>query len=682
MTSPSVQWTSPVPMWSALNETNHTAFDQPSILRFDTDYYMEELLSVMQHEPQRLPKWHAKPETWRIPAVTPQPVKPLPQFAQTLLKSQLAEVQAASTPSPIVNAEVAEDEADEDSPKTLKLYQPAQMRHYMVTADLICRIPGLPHRRFNTPNGERPTFVLRRLLPNKDNPAETISEFNTNTCDEYAYVQTPRGAQWRKVDTVDFLAEAEDRLPMFALSYNETIKRKRRILAGIIPVGRREQYINAQLAPADSSPYESLDEAIPNLPDKRLILFQMLVTEPWRRLRESKNTALGELATDKFPGSNLPPPAVQTREVQNLQDRIQMQSWYILLDLKEFLQRYVKPVFKAIQDEGDTPTENLNPDAKALYDWLTGTGIAQALRDLDDTAISALQLATQNYTSPKAAYSETIDDTTWQALAVPGSKEGEYPELEFLLVDNAVDTSETLTALSPDDATPAATPAGREQLIIRPDDFNPGDDSTYPALEQLVRKALLQQEMPTRVPAVMEGVKAAMTPRPQVPGWFIIRCVFERPNCVPYEPELMSDPTESFQMASYYDPEAPARPIRIALPEDTTLNGLRKHQKNTLFTLSEMLCGQVEKARSFSFGDLVLSVLPWPFHKDLPGGQAEPCGDPGLSFGLILSLSIPIITIAGLLLLIIVVSLLDQIFRWLPYFITLIPIINTNEADS
>ena len=77
--------------------------------------------------------------------------------------------------------------------------------------------------------------------------------------------------------------------------------------------------------------------------------------------------------------------------------------------------------------------------------------------------------------------------------------------------------------------------------------------------------------------------------------------------------------------------------------------------------------------------DLVLSVLPWPFHKDLPGGEAEPCGDPGSTFGMILSLSIPIITIAGLLLLIIIVTLLDQIFKWLPYFITLIPIINKED---
>jgi hypothetical protein len=78
----------------------------------------------------------------------------------------------------------------------------------------------------------------------------------------------------------------------------------------------------------------------------------------------------------------------------------------------------------------------------------------------------------------------------------------------------------------------------------------------------------------------------------------------------------------------------------------------------------------------------VLSVLPWPFRKSLGGSEARPCGDAGASFGMILSLSIPIITIAGLLLLIIIVKLLDIIFRWLPYFITLIPIINVNTNEE
>jgi len=47
-------------------------------------------------------------------------------------------------------------------------------------------------------------------------------------------------------------------------------------------------------------------------------------------------------------------------------------------------------------------------------------------------------------------------------------------------------------------------------------------------------------------------------------------------------------------MAAYFDPDAPARPIRIGLPVDTTPAGLRKFDKNAAFVMSDTLCGQVQ----------------------------------------------------------------------------------------
>ena len=129
-------------------------------------------------------------------------------------------------------------------------------------------------------------------------------------------------------------------------------------------------------------------------------------------------------------------------------------------------------------------------------------------------------------------------------------------------------------------------------------------------------------------------------------------------------------------MAGFFDPDAPARPIRIGLPVDTSPAGLRKFDKNTAFIMSDILCGQVRRLRGLTFGDLVRSVLPWPLHKDLSVGDMTPCGSgtTGGSFGMICSLSIPIITLCALILLMIMVTLLDIIFRWLPYFIICFPI--------
>ncbi|HEV7844184.1 MAG TPA: hypothetical protein VGO69_10850, partial [Pyrinomonadaceae bacterium] len=149
------------------------------------------------------------------------------------------------------------------------------------------------------------------------------------------------------------------------------------------------------------------------------------------------------------------------------------------------------------------------------------------------------------------------------------------------------------------------------------------------------------------------------------------------PLCGVLEPPVLSEPSKPFQMAGFFDPDAPARPIRIALPMDTSPAGLRKFDKNTAFMISDMLCGQIDRMKGLTLGDLVLSVLPWPFHKDLSVPERGPCtaeGNPSLQVGMICSLSIPIITICALLLLMIIVSLLDIIFKWIPYFLICFPL--------
>jgi hypothetical protein len=158
-------------------------------------------------------------------------------------------------------------------------------------------------------------------------------------------------------------------------------------------------------------------------------------------------------------------------------------------------------------------------------------------------------------------------------------------------------------------------------------------------------------------------------------GWFTLRCVYVRPECGPVDPPLLSVPTVPFQLAGFFDPDAPARPIRIALPVDISPAGLRKFDKNAAFMMSDMLCGQVQRMKGITLGDLIRTVLPWPLHKDLDVPDMGPCTKgAGLQVGMICSLSIPIITICALLLLMIIVSLLDFIFKWIPYFLICFPL--------
>ncbi len=164
--------------------------------------------------------------------------------------------------------------------------------------------------------------------------------------------------------------------------------------------------------------------------------------------------------------------------------------------------------------------------------------------------------------------------------------------------------------------------------------------------------------------------------------FFVIRCVFQRPNCGPLQRLVLSEPTPVFQFAAFFDPDVPACPIRIALPVDTSPAGLRKFDKNTAFIMSDILCGQIDRAKGLGLGDLVRSVLPWPLHKDLSIPDGGPCTDQGISVGMICSLSIPIITICALILLMIIVTLLDMIFRWIPFFIMCFPLPNFKAKPS
>ncbi|HEY9814832.1 MAG TPA: hypothetical protein V6D20_03365, partial [Candidatus Obscuribacterales bacterium] len=109
---------------------------------------------------------------------------------------------------------------------------------------------------------------------------------------------------------------------------------------------------------------------------------------------------------------------------------------------------------------------------------------------------------------------------------------------------------------------------------------------------------------------------------------------------------------------------------------------LRKFSKNAMFVISDALACQIEVARKLTLGDLVLSVLPWPFHRKLPNPRTGACKTKGIDIGKLCTLSIPIITICALILLIIMVLVLDYIFKWVPYLIFCLPLPGLNAKPK
>jgi hypothetical protein len=142
------------------------------------------------------------------------------------------------------------------------------------------------------------------------------------------------------------------------------------------------------------------------------------------------------------------------------------------------------------------------------------------------------------------------------------------------------------------------------------------------------------------------------------PAKYVLRAVYRRPQCLPTHNELLSNPTEAFEIAPHFDFEAPARPIRISLPFDTSIAGLRKFKKSVGFVMSKQLRKQLCRS-STKFDEIIK-------------GNLQSCDD--VNFGEICSFSIPILTIVAMILMMIIVMLLNIVFWWLPFLKVCLPI--------
>jgi len=686
-----VRWTSPAPLWSetatsAKSEVRRS-FSQPAILRFTTDTFMDDFLAMLEKDPQQLPSLVAQQETWRGPldgssAVTgsgpaPRVTKLLRKFERLRLTS--ARSSGESSTAGGVSKMLLRKKTNAGM---LKLYQPAHQRYYLVSTCLVCGITGMPDRAVNPGREERASFVIRRMLPpGKLEVGTPLPEFDASTWEEYAYTVTESGTGWTKIGksseaAVESLLKGEEQLPLFSVKYQESDDRTRRLFAGLIPVGKREAYMAAGTVSGEERS-KSVDRPLPKT--SRKILFRSQVAEPWKNVIDQAER-FKKILTE--PSS----PSPTQREIDSLlkaaREQIQTQSWLVLLDFSDFLSQYVPNVWNAITDPSQESGLESNETAllTALKNTKTTSGnnsikteLTKSWRDSKDQVVL----------SPYST--SDIKDSLYDALkAIVGAKDalegatgsydrktkgGNWPAFLFPLADPMV------TALTFSDGV---TPLGEQDQVDVEAPISTEESSSAKTAKGNVDKlaALVVRAMPTDTSEAVPPIPAAAQPVMDArEGIFVIRAVFERPNCGPLKPTVLSEPTRPFQLAGFFDPDAPARPIRIALPIDTSPAGLRKFDKNTAFMISDVLCGQIQRAKGLSLGDLVLSVLPWPFHKDLSVPDNGPCKtDTGAQLGMICTLSLPIITICALILLMIIVNLLDIIFRWIPYFIMCFPL--------
>ncbi|HEV7505510.1 MAG TPA: hypothetical protein VGS07_11405 [Thermoanaerobaculia bacterium] len=363
----------------------------------------------------------------------------------------------------------------------------------------------------------------------------------------------------------------------------------------------------------------SASSSPPPVPDTRQILLKQQVLGPWSELEDLANRAAASSQNE----SSSDPGDGPGNVVKQANDQIQMIAWYVLLDLSHWLETNAPAVWAALQSGGSPGT--LQGKDSTLYNALgTFTSGGQSLRE----ALSQIR-----------AFEPALESTT---QIYRHTQPAGWPTVTFCFVTATLGGAAGLTG--------KAMRASLEQKLV--DVLGPPP------------------------PGLPVPVVAQASTIPFDSPWFTIRCVLERPSCAALSEPVVSDPTAAFQLAAFFDPDAPARPIRIGMPADTTPAGLRKFDRNTAFVLSDVLCGQVGALKSLSFGDLVRAVLPFPFHKDLSvsAGDLKPCSESGGGFGMVCSFSLPIITICALIMLMITVKLLDIVLYWMPFFQICLPL--------
>ncbi len=697
-----VRWLGPLPIWSRPSpvglrlQQDEKCFAQPAILRFDHDDFMQEYIDTLQNESERLGEWLAQPETWREPMKTPKltPHEPQPDSKVAFLYDETYRLTKTKKPlfptalnlQPLKGAlakrrSLPSVPALSEEQLPLKLYQSTHKRHYLVSASLISEALGWPDCEPELSRSEKAGFVLRRLLPPKQADGERKDNLPLDQWDEYAFIPSPRSNSWRRIGKhrndpevpgVLSLAPGEEQLPLFPVSFLNTCDERRRLLSGVIPVSRREDWVGARIGEDLSVVQTSHESAATEGSTLAGFLFQTDVVAPWKLLLEQAETKkqASNKTFDNFDGDDEDAvkknDAAKNKDKQRLlrsaRDEIQTGSWYVLLDFAKFLQKHLTGIWQVISGEAELAT--LNDKEQVLVTMLQATRLSWHLASI----ILQPKHTRFNYQHIKWSLADAL-------VAAAGSEQGlEAVDETFIRFDEAeaelpLDTNwpDFLFPLADPELT-APTPAVATSELTGLSGLDRSQTSVD-VLSEIVEALLPPGEAAAEL---IDTVQLGDTRE----AWFVVRCVYQRPNCGPLFPVLVSEPSQKFQMAPFFDPDAPTRPLRIPMPVDISPAGLRKYQKNTGFIMSDMLCGKIARIRKMTFADLVLSVLPWPFHKDLPDPSSSgSCKDgDGNAFGMICSLSIPIVTLCALILMIIMVALFDLFFRWIPYLFTCLPI--------
>lgn len=495
-----VQWVTAQPLWDA-SAAGAPRLAVPEILRFDTDKFMDDLAARLNAR--------AGPDLSGLPAVH-----------ETF-------------------RELVPGDPGDPAGTVRKLYQPAHGRFYLVAANLVCRLPGLPDHVIDAGRQDRVFFVLRRLDENGDEEAWVADAADPKK----------QARLWKVLSTKEAkeaIDPDEDRLPMFPVNYAVDGK-KRRLLVGFVPVASAETYVSADTvaAPdAEGPPYTIEGDA--------------RIATPYAQLFGTTQ-----------PNEDLEKEATR----------------FLLLDFADLLQKKLPAVWSALNGGSAIPSSDA---AFPLYSTLVGTAVE---------AGSAV------------TWSKAIGEAFAAAAQISAGADGGVT------------------------------------YNLRRCTLNPS------LLQTRLHGALAKSTVPAPTPKLP-------VPKLQGPGLqtYVLRCAYVRPRCGALCKDVVSAPTDPFVLASYWDPDAPQRQVRIEMPVPSVAS-LRKFKKNVGFVMSTELRKKMSKIPGL---DQILK------------GNLDAGSD--FALGEICSFSLPIITLIAFIVMFIFLILLNIVFWWLPFLKICIPI--------
>ncbi|MGA2828832.1 MAG: hypothetical protein ABSF03_22260 [Streptosporangiaceae bacterium] len=500
-----------------------------------------------------------------------------------------------------------------------RLFQPLSQRYYLVTASLVCRRVGIPDRGVRPSQGERTSFVLRRVA------ADGSEQAWVPATGRPASPGDPPSGMWTSAVFPAQLVGGEEQLPMHAApvagfadpgttaaAFGMSEPGRRTIYYGYIATGRRERMVTA-LSDADAvAALQSVDPTGQENP---------IMSALWTRVITPWGMLVGKLPSSPAPA---PPPAGTDTDYSSL---------YVLLDLADWLQSWLPTVYTALTGGAGLTAGTAGEELRAALAGIP-VGARAAPPDQPPPPPAVWSPGAPTF----VPLSRALQDLTGFAPLVTGAG-NTLPTVSYDLVDQ-----------------PPGPPS--PPLFPLPDQWfanaqtGPATPSASASLAYLALAALNEFSVTPVVPTELSGMiktdPAAPTPG-YAPDTFIIRTVFEHDPCVP----VLSQPSRSFQLARALDGDAPARKIRIALPD---ISNLRQFQRGVAIEMPPSLRRTLDR------------VTPAML-------QGKGLGnDPGPELGMICSFSIQIMWVLSFIVMFLFAISFNIMFWWLAFIKICFPI--------